>query len=39
MQLIDGWQDIGLIFQIWNLNDVVGVQGQGSTKLNKLKLS
>lgn len=38
MQLIEGWQDIGLIFQIRNLSDAVGGLGQGSTQLNRLKL-
>lgn len=38
MQLIEGWQDVALIFQIWNLSDAVAAQGQGSTKLNRLKL-
>lgn len=38
MQPIEGWRDVGLTFQMWNLSDAAAVQGQGSTKLNRLKL-
>lgn len=37
MQLIEGWQDIGLIIQLWNLSGGVAAQGQGSIKLNRLR--
>lgn len=38
MQSIEGWKDVRLIFQVWNLSDAAAVQGQGSTKLNALQL-
>lgn len=38
MRTIEGWQNVGLTFQMWNLSDAAAVQGQGSTKLNRLQL-